>query len=602
MQIFREIQRIEPLQDGTIKAYGFASAPVRDNHGEIVTAQAMSRAIADYMRFPAVREMHDATKAAGRCLEISLDENDRTAFIAHVVDPLAVQKVKAGVYSGFSIGGRIKRRNSQDPTIIQEIDLTEVSLVDRPSCPAATLDLWKRDEDGPLGYAQRDLINSASREALRRADEDSNPADMTPAVDDFEDKGEWDDGFDPIKPAGPTSVASGGPYRSSVPDKGADAGRTSMPTDANSGKSPVGAGHRNATQDTEGRGLGASGHGDYFTPIPGAANKGDDRAASLQRLFDMLSDLYAESHRPPVEGADPIIQRRSFTAEQRRRAAKSGAAMKDGSYPIENRDDLSNAIRAIGRAKNRAVTMAHIKMRARAMGATSMLPEDWGGGKSDKSAESEGGLSNRQVDPARIEHIDGDNDPLATKLTKSGDLLQNTLAALERLEVRQRRGKATPEAYRLAKAYLEMDVDALAEVLAADALEKIAANDTKVATAEALAKRFKEDNEALLKQLEDTNAGLEQLAARLQKLEAQPMPVKTAGSVYAGDADQPNQFSPDAIAKAQAAFAEMTENERVTLLTKIALQHPRQMNLSPIKSPPRSVGGTAGGDQESNIR
>ena len=55
-------------------------------------------------------------------------------------------------------------------------------------------------------------------------------------------------------------------------------------------------------------------------------------------------------------------------------------------------------------------------------------------------------------------------------------------------------------------------VDALAEVLAADALSKIANNDRKVADSEAIAKRFKDDNAALLKQLDETNAGLETLA------------------------------------------------------------------------------------------
>jgi hypothetical protein len=34
-------------------------------------------------------------------------------------------------------------------------------------------------------------------------------------------------------------------------------------------------------------------------------------------------------------------------------AAKSGAAMPDGSYPIENTKDLENAIQAIGRAPRR---------------------------------------------------------------------------------------------------------------------------------------------------------------------------------------------------------------------------------------------------------
>ena len=591
MRFFREIQKIEPLQDGTIKAYGFASAPVRDAHGEIVTAQAMSKAIADYMRFPAVREMHDATKAAGRCLEISLDDNERTAFVAHIVDPIAVKKVRNGVYSGFSIGGRVKQRNPHDPTIIQEIALTEVSLVDRPSCPEATLNLWKRDEGGPLGEAHRELMEGARHQQnMGKADEDSDPRDLTPAVDDFEDKGEWDDGFDP-KSEGPTSVASGGPYRSRVPDRGADAGQTSMPTNPNEGKGSVSGPRANATQDT-GHSPGNSSHAEYFSPIPGAANKGGE-GSPLQRLFDMISEMYAASHRPPIEGADPVFEKRTFTVDQRRAHAKSGAAMKDGSYPIVNRDDLSNAIRAIGRAKNRAAAMAHIKTRARALGATSMLPEDWG-----KTAETEGGLNNRQVTPAKLDHMGGDDDPLATKLSKSGDLLQSTLQALERLEVRHKRGKATPEAYRLAKAYLEMDVDALAEVLATEALEKIAANDAKVASSEAVAKRFEEDNSALLKQLDDTNKGLEVLAQRLQKLEAQPLPTKTAGSVHVGEGGVQQQFTADAIAKAKVAFEDMTEEERALLLTKVALSHPRQMNLTPQKSPPRSVGGTAGGKQD----
>jgi hypothetical protein len=534
----------------------------------------MASAIEDYMRFPAVREMHDATKAAGRCLEINLDDSERTAFIAHVVDPIAVQKVKAGVYNGFSIGGRIKKRNPQDPSIIQEIVLTEVSLVDRPSCPEATLDLWKRDEGGPLGEAHRDLMNGARRDpdALARAEMPS-----TEPASDFEDKGEWDDGFD-IKPEGPSTVASGGPYRSSAPDKGSDAGNTSMPTDPNSGKAPVGAGRANATQDTGGGGgsQSAESHG-YFSAIPGAANKGVE-GSPLENLFRQIADLYAAAHKPPVEGATPVIEKQQgFTADQRRAAAKSGAAMKDGSYPILNKDNLARAI------ESKTLTpaaKAHIIARARALGAEAMLPADWLGkdGKPVAKAAAE--------------------DTLATRLGKTDQLLQDTLGALERLEVRNRRGKATPEAYRLAKAYKEMDVDALAEVLAADALSKIADNDSKVAASEAAAKRLKEDNDAILKQLDDTYKGLEKLAERLQKLEAQPLPTKTAGSVYVGDHGGQPQITPDIIAKTKATFEDMTDEERALLLTKVALSHPRQMNLAPLPAPPRSVGGTAGGREE----
>jgi len=68
---------------------------------------------------------------------------------------------------------------------------------------------------------------------------------------------------------------------------------------------------------------------------------------------------------------------RKFTADQRKAAAKSGSAMPDGSYPIENKTDLENAVRAIGRAKNPAAVKAHIKKRAAALGASASLPDDW---------------------------------------------------------------------------------------------------------------------------------------------------------------------------------------------------------------------------------
>lgn len=75
---------------------------------------------------------------------------------------------------------------------------------------------------------------------------------------------------------------------------------------------------------------------------------------------------------------------RDFSEEERQRLAKSGAAMPDGSFPIVTREDLENAIRAIGRAKNPDAAKAHIKKRAKALGLTELLPEEWqGGGQQD---------------------------------------------------------------------------------------------------------------------------------------------------------------------------------------------------------------------------
>lgn len=68
---------------------------------------------------------------------------------------------------------------------------------------------------------------------------------------------------------------------------------------------------------------------------------------------------------------------REFNSEQRKKLAKSGAAMPDGSFPIVNEQDLKNAIQAIGRAKDPAKARAHIKKRAKALGKSDLIPEGW---------------------------------------------------------------------------------------------------------------------------------------------------------------------------------------------------------------------------------
>ncbi len=80
---------------------------------------------------------------------------------------------------------------------------------------------------------------------------------------------------------------------------------------------------------------------------------------------------------PAQKHARAVIMKRDFSQEQRDRLANSGAAMEDGSFPIQNTKDLENAIHAIGRAKDPAKAKAHIVSRARALGATNLLPDGW---------------------------------------------------------------------------------------------------------------------------------------------------------------------------------------------------------------------------------
>jgi hypothetical protein len=142
MRLYGAISKVEPQDDGTVRVHGIATTEAVDDQGEIVRAAAMRAAIPDYMKFPALREMHQLS-AAGTTLEAECDDDGITRIVAHVVDPVAVSKVKNLVYRGFSIGGRVTQREAGAPKNITGLVLNEISLVDRPANPEAIFDCWK---------------------------------------------------------------------------------------------------------------------------------------------------------------------------------------------------------------------------------------------------------------------------------------------------------------------------------------------------------------------------------------------------------------------------------------------------------------------------
>ncbi|HEV2162214.1 MAG TPA: HK97 family phage prohead protease [Stellaceae bacterium] len=124
-------------------AIGYASTPTLDSQGEIVKREAVEAALPDYMRFANVREMHRPS-AVGVAQEAGVDARG-LHIAAKVVDDDAWEKVKQGVYKGFSIGGRVTSRDPNDARVITGLELTEISLVDRPANPEAIIDVYKLD-------------------------------------------------------------------------------------------------------------------------------------------------------------------------------------------------------------------------------------------------------------------------------------------------------------------------------------------------------------------------------------------------------------------------------------------------------------------------
>jgi uncharacterized protein len=67
-----------------------------------------------------------------------------------------------------------------------------------------------------------------------------------------------------------------------------------------------------------------------------------------------------------------------YSSEELEEAAKAGEAMPDGSYPIKDEDDLLKAIHAVGRGSaDHDAIRRHIMDRAKALGLTELVPENW---------------------------------------------------------------------------------------------------------------------------------------------------------------------------------------------------------------------------------
>lgn len=188
-KLYAEIAKMEAQDDGTVKVWGYASSEAVDSDGEIIAAEAMKAAIPDYMKFGAVREMH-GSNAAGTAIEINVEDDGRTFFGAHIVDPIAVTKVKTGVYKGFSIGGSVTARDELNKSQITGLKLTEISLVDRPANPDAVFTCFKADKPKDEEEAA-DKGDKPSDKSTEEEDENPKDGDKEPKTEDKDDK---DDG------------------------------------------------------------------------------------------------------------------------------------------------------------------------------------------------------------------------------------------------------------------------------------------------------------------------------------------------------------------------------------------------------------------------
>lgn len=156
--------------------YGYATKfDEVDSYGTRMTRTAVEKALRDYAEWANVREQHDHHKAVGTAPLLKLEPNG--LFIAAKISkgaPDTWEKILDGTLKGFSLGGVIKpngilevRENGRTVKNITDIELMEISLVDRPAVKSCGFTLACRDrkeEKKPMTDTQIDIASEAEEE------------------------------------------------------------------------------------------------------------------------------------------------------------------------------------------------------------------------------------------------------------------------------------------------------------------------------------------------------------------------------------------------------------------------------------------------------
>lgn len=249
--------------------YGYATKEELDRQGDIVDYEASKKAFSAWAGN--IREQHDPKRVIGKKVSMDFDDDEKQVMVGAYISKSpdgenAWTKVKEGLFTGFSIGGKIKsivkeKTMKGDEEVsanrIMDYDLAELSLVDVPACPSAQLVMVKS--------------------------------------------------------------------------------------------------------------------------VDGKAEEVEELHTDITSPWFMKSYAYApdQVNRLPETSDNQSMEKKDYSDKERKAMAESGEALPDGSFPIKTVADLKNAIKAVGRAKDEAKAKAHIIKRAKALGRTDLLPEDW---------------------------------------------------------------------------------------------------------------------------------------------------------------------------------------------------------------------------------
>lgn len=356
------ITKTEEQEDGTLMVYGPAASSDLDRDQQRLNADWLDRAMPEWAQVGNIREQHDAKRAVGVGVGLSKTEDGQHHIAAHIVDDGAVKKIKTKVLKGFSVGIKNPRvvLGKADAPGGEVVDgsICEISVVDRPCNPNTLFEIAKADGAGDLEVVKDALVvEKTDAEAF------GIPADVYDALPEG------------VRTA-LTSLAAAG---------------AAVSTDTVKAEASVATGTVVSSPS-------------FLLKLDGLpVDEGMIRGLVDARVAEQLGAL---------DKAD-------LSAAGRKKAAASGAAMPDGSYPIKTKADLRKAIKAVGRGgADHDKIRKHVIKRAKALGLEAMVPTNWNADGSLKGADK---ADADEELVAKAEQVLRDVRALAPSLTKADD-------------------------------------------------------------------------------------------------------------------------------------------------------------------------------------
>lgn len=417
--VFAPIFKREEQADGTLMIYGKATGSDLDLDNQRCDPDWLKRAVPKWFGTGRIgdvggniRMQHDPNSAVGKAHEHEVHD-DGHYIRAHIVDPLAVIKTKAGVFTGLSIGiSKPILDKTKNGEWIKGGDICEVSICDRPCLPTATFTMCKTAKPGMQMNAS-DFDSTRMLVRVEELVEKTVEPDLYKTAEP-EMTVKLSDSVAPEQAAKLESIINDARSGTVTPDAQNDTGESTSTGNATgfdraAAKALVAATLTKAT-DADMPPAYDEEAGDIQNAqaaiaiiakliVSEASELADNPAEAfdISLLLESLSALRCFIGREQNQQlgddnadvptlmfgtGDPDLVKAKYDAAQLQQMLKAGKAFKnpdgDPSYPIGDKEDLSNAIRAVGRGSgDHDGIRAYITRRAAALGASSMIPDNW---------------------------------------------------------------------------------------------------------------------------------------------------------------------------------------------------------------------------------